>query len=87
MPTTLTLDDDLAGLLRSAARRKGKPVAEIARMILKTALGKPVHEAPPSRPFRVRPHDGVFAPDVPLKKLNQMADEIDTETFLARQRS
>jgi hypothetical protein len=85
MPTTLTLDDDLAGLLRAAAQQKGKPVAEVAVNLLRTALGKPTAASAESAPFRIRPHNGVFAPGVPLKKLNRLADELDTEAFLARQ--
>lgn len=87
MPTTLTLDDDLAGLLRTAAQQKGQPLAEVAFSLLRTALGKPTSMPLSSTPFRIRPHQGVFAPGVPLKKLNQLADELDVEAFLARQKS
>lgn len=87
MPTTLTLDEDLAGLLRTAAQQKGQPVAEVAFSLLRTALGKPTQGPPASTPFRIRPHQGVFAPSVPLQKLNQLADELDVDAFLARQKS
>jgi len=87
MPTTLTLDDDLAALLRSAAQQKGQPVAEMAFSLLRTALSKPAQSLPTSTPFRIRPHQGVFAPKVPLQKLNQLADELDVDAFLARQQS
>ena len=84
MPTTLTLDDDLAGLLLTAAQQKGKPVAEIAMNLLRSALGKPSPTPATTEPFRIRPHNGVFAPGVPLKKLNRLADDLDTEAFLNR---
>lgn len=87
MPTTLTLDDDLAGLLRDAAQKSGQPVSEMAFSLLRAALGKPTHLPPSSVPFRVRPHQGVFAPGVPLKKLNQLAEELDVDAFLAQQQS
>lgn len=87
MPTTLTLDDDLAGLLRAAAQQKGQPVAEVAFSLLRTALGKPAQALPVTAPFRIRPHQGVFAPGIPLQKLNQLADELDADAFLARQKS
>lgn len=87
MPTTLTLDDDLAGLLRDAAQRKGQPVAEVAFSLLRAALGKPAQAFPASVPFRIRPHQGVFAPGIPLQKLNRLADELDADAFLARQKS
>ena len=87
MPTTLTLDDDLARLLRTAAQQKGQPVAELAFSLLRTALSKPTQARPASMPFRIRPHQGVFAPGVPLQKLNQLADELDVDAFLDRQKS
>jgi hypothetical protein len=83
MPITLTLDDDLAALLHSAARQKGQPVVEIASCLLRTALGQPPHAPPVSTPFRIRPHQGVFAPGISFQKLNQLADELDADAFLA----
>ena len=83
MPITLTLDDDLAGLLRTAAQHKGQPMAEMASYLLRTALGHSPHPPPVSAPFRIRPHQGVFAPRVPLRKLNQLAGELDVDAFLA----
>ncbi|WP_395747292.1 hypothetical protein [Prosthecobacter sp.] len=87
MPTTLTLDDDLAGLLQAAAQQKGQPVAEVAFSLLRAALGKPAQALPSPIPFRIRPHDGVFAPGVSLQKLNRLADELDMDAFLTRQKS
>lgn len=88
MPTTLTLDDDLAGLLRAEAQKKGQPLPETAFTLLRMALVKTTVAAPvPTQPFRIHPHRGVFAPGVPIKKLNRLADELDTEAFLARQAS
>jgi hypothetical protein len=82
MATTLTLDDDLSSQLCSEAQQKGKPVAELAMNILRSALRKSP-QAPASRePFRIRPHSGVFAPGISLQKLNRLADELDTEAFL-----
>lgn len=86
MPTTLTLDDDLAGLLRAEAERKAKPMPEIAMMLLRKALAKPAANAfKCAAPFRIQPQRGVFAPGVNLKKLNRMADELDTAAILAKQ--
>ena len=85
MPTTLTLDDDLARLLTAAAQQKGQPVTEVAANLLRAALGKPAPASTPVEPFRIRPHSGTFAPGVPLQKMNRLADQLDTEAFLARQ--
>ncbi len=91
MPTTLTLDDDLARLLTAAAQQKGQPVTEVAANLLRAALGKsapaPTPVSFPAEPYRIHPHHGTFAPGVPLTKMNRLADELDTEAFLARQAS
>lgn len=84
MPTTLTLDDDLSSLLRSKAQQNGKPVAELAMSLLRSALGKNAPVPASREPFRIRPHNGVFAPGISLQKLNRLADELDTEAFLNR---
>jgi len=56
---------------------------QLAFSLLRTALGKPTQARPASMPFRIRPHHGVFAPGVPLQKLNQLADELDVDAFMA----
>ena len=79
MPATLIIDDDLALLLRAAAGQNGQPVSEIATGILRRALAKPV-PPPVSRPFRVRPHRGTFAPGIDVRKLNRLAGTLHLET-------
>lgn len=87
MPTTITIDDDLAGLLQSAAQQKGRPVTEVAATLLRSALGKPVTKTARTTPYRIHPHHGAFAPGISLTKLNRLADELDTDAFLGRQAS
>ena len=91
MPTTLILDDDLARLLTTAAQQKGQPVTEVAANLLRAALGKtalaPTSASAPTETYRIHPHNGTFAPGVPLTKMNRLADELDTEAFLTRQAS
>ena len=84
MSATLMLDDDLEAMLRDEACQSGRPVAEIAAALLRTALAKPARRASATA-FRIQPHQGVFAPGINIQKLNQLADELDTEAFLARQ--
>ena len=72
MPTTLTLDDDLAGLLSAAAQQKGQPVTEVAANLLRAALGKPAPASTAVEPYRIHPHNGTFAPGVPLQKMNRL---------------
>lgn len=47
--TTLTLDDDVADGLATAARRSGRPFREIVNEVIRRGLHRPVAEPP----FRV----------------------------------
>ncbi len=66
-------------------------MTEVAANLLRAALGKsapaPTPVSFPAEPYRIHPHHGTFAPGVPLTKINRLADELDTEAFLARQAS
>jgi Arc/MetJ family transcription regulator len=82
MRTTLTIDDDLAGLLKRRARELGVPFKEAVNRAIRTGLGeaaKPRRGAAP----RTVPHSFGFRPGVDLDKLNQLADELESEAFVA----
>jgi len=85
MRTTLTIDDDLAGLLKQRARELGVPFKEIVNRTLRTGLGK---EAAPRRGAAPKtiPHSFRFRPGVDLDKLNQLADELEAESYAASTR-
>jgi hypothetical protein len=72
MPATLTIDDDLAGLLDAAAGVRGQPRSDVAAAIIRRALCRPPVQ-PAARPFRVEPHGGRFAPGIDIQKLNRLA--------------
>ena len=80
MPATLTIDDDLALLLRAAAGQNGQHESEMASGILRRALAKSGTPSAVLRPFRVRPHRGAFVPGIELRKLNRLAGEPDMES-------
>jgi hypothetical protein len=84
MRTTLTIDDDLAGLLKRRARELGLPFREVVNRTLRAGLGeaaKSRRKAPP----RTIPHAFGFRPGIDLDKLNQLADELEAETYAANQ--
>ena len=80
MRTTLTLDDDLAGLLKRRARELGIPFREAVNRTIRTGLGEAAvarrHAAP-----KTVPHSFGFRPGIDLDKLGQLADELEAETY------
>jgi hypothetical protein len=86
MRTTLTIDDDLAGLLKRRARELGLPFKDVVNRTLRAGLGEQArprrHPAP-----KTIPHAFGFRPGIDLDKLNQLADELEAEGYAAGQRS
>jgi hypothetical protein len=86
MRTTLTIDDDLAGLLKRRARELGLPFKVIVNRTLRAGLGAdakpPQHAAP-----KTIPHAFGFSPGIDLDKLSQLADELEAEGYAAHQQS
>ena len=86
MSLTLTLQDDVAALLEAEASQQRQPVPVLASNLLRRALAaKPAAPPPSQEPFRIQPHPGKIAADIPPVKLNRLADELDTEARLKRQ--
>ncbi len=82
MRTTLTIDDDLAGILKRRARELGIPFKEAVNRTIRAGLGevaKPRRGAAP----KTAPHSFGFKPGIDLDKLGQLADELEAEAFAA----
>ena len=86
MRTTLTIDDDLAGLLKRRARELGMPFKDVVNRTLRAGLGE---QAKPRRGHAPKtiPHAFGFRPGIDLDKLNQLADELEAEAYAAGQQS
>jgi hypothetical protein len=86
MRTTLTIDDDLAGILKRRARELGLPFKEVVNRTLRAGLGEAAkarrHPAP-----KTIPHAFGFRPGIDLDKLNQLADELEAEAYASGQQS
>ena len=80
--TTLTIDDDLAGILRRKARELDKPFKELVNLALRKGLMEPTEAKPHS--VTVRPHDFGASPGVDLDRLNQLSDELEVEDYLRK---
>lgn len=78
--TTLTLEDDLAGLLKQRARELDIPFKEALNRALRAGLG----EVAAPRGVRVPktiPHSFGLRPGIDPDKLGQLADELEAEAF------
>ena len=53
MRTTITLDDDVAALLKKVVRKSGEPFKQVVNRYLRLGLTAP--KQPPRRPFKVTP--------------------------------
>lgn len=85
MRTTLTIDDDLAGILKQQAHEMGKPLKELVNTALRRGLVDKLGEN--TRPISVRPHDfGASRPGLDLGRLNQFVDELEVEDYLRKAR-
>ena len=79
MRTTLTLDDDLAGILKRRARELGIPFREAVNRTIRTGLGETAIARRGPVPKTV-PHSFGFRPGIDLDKLGQLADELEAES-------
>ncbi|MGO9202412.1 MAG: DUF2191 domain-containing protein [Limisphaerales bacterium] len=87
MRTTLTIDDDLAGILRKKASQQGRSFKEVVNGLLRAGI------AATGDPSSRRKHIKVVAKPLGLKagydpdKLNQLVDELEVEGLLKQQRA
>ena len=82
MRTTLTIDDDLAELLKRRARELELPFKEIINRTLGAGLGEQA-KARRQPAANTIPHAFGFRPGIDLDKLNQLADELEAEAYVA----
>jgi hypothetical protein len=80
MRTTLTIDDDLAGLLKQRSRELGIPFKEAVNRAIRAGLGEAAKTHRGKAPKTV-PHSFGFRPGIDLDKLGQLADELEAEAF------
>ena len=81
MRTTLTLEPEVARRVESEMRRTRKTLKAVINDALKAGLGmaaKPA-ELPP---FKVKAHHFGFHPGIDQDRMNQLADELETEAIL-----
>lgn len=79
MRTTVTLDEDVAALVRRRMADRGVTFKQAVNDAIRNGLVPPT----PAEPYRVRP-TAMGAPLVPLTKALQLAGEFEDEAIIAK---
>lgn len=82
MRTTLTLDDDLAGILRRKSRELEEPFKEVVNAAIRKGLAENLKDK--KHAVVVRPHDFGASPGIDMDRLNQLVDELEVEDYLRK---
>ncbi len=81
MRTTVTLDPEVALLLREAMHRTRGTFKEVLNGAIRAGL-QPHRTEPPSR-YRVEPHRARLRPGFDPQGFNRLADELEDDAILA----
>ncbi len=87
MRTTVTLEPDLAARLKDYAHRRRTSFKAALNTLLRRGLSAQEPRAASRRRFAVEPHSGGFKPGIDPAKLNQLADQLETEDFIRETRA
>lgn len=85
MRTTVTLEPNLAKKVKALAHRLGLSFKQALNEVIRRGLASPAQREARTR-FTLEPHAGGFRPGIDTGKLNQLADQLDTEDFIAEAR-
>lgn len=86
MRTTLTLEPDVARLIREQAHRVRKPLKQVVNEALRRGLTGPGSRSP-RKAYRVRPHAARLLPGVDRGRLNALVDEAEDAAIAGRLRT
>lgn len=82
MRTTLTLEPDVAMMLKRRMARKKQSLKRTVNEALRRALSAPEPET--QVPFKVKPHPCYFNPGIDLDKIGQFADQLEAEEAIRK---
>lgn len=84
MRTTLTIDDDVAILIEERRRREALSFKQVVNALLREGL-RSGRQAPRAKKHRTRPHELRMRAGFDPARLNQLADELETDAQLERE--
>ena len=79
MRTTLTLDPDVAQRLKARMASENTTLKELVNDALRRGLSTESRQT--SKAFQVTPHSFGLRAGIDVHKLNQLADDLETEAF------
>jgi hypothetical protein len=79
--TTVTLDDDLAELLKQQARERDLPFKRVLNDAIRAGLADGARVA---RPYRMKPSKLRLRPSVDYTKALQLADQLEDEEIIRK---
>ena len=85
MRTTVTLDRDVERMLRDAMHRSRTSFKNALNAAIRAGLGAG-NPKPSAKPFVVRAKPMSLRPGSDAGRLNQLADDLEVEAFLAKTR-
>jgi len=85
MRTTLTLDPDVARMIREQVHRVRKPLKQVVNDALRRGLTGPAGRRP-RKAYRVQPHAARLQPGLDHGRLNALVDELEDAAVAARTR-
>ena len=86
MRTTVTLDADVERLLKNEAHRRGASFKVALNEAVRKAFRTPSTSIPRSKPFVVQAKPLGLQPGIDPARIGEVADEIETDAFLAATR-
>ena len=75
MRTTLTLDDDVAALLKKEVRKSGEPFKQVVNRYLR--LGLTTRKQPARKPFKVTPINLGLPPELSFDNVEELLDHLE----------
>ncbi len=87
MRTTLTIDDDLAGILKKKASQQGHSFKAVVNDLLRAGIVASGDTSPKRKPVKVVARALELKPGYDPDKLNQLVDELEVEELLKEQRA
>ncbi len=82
--TTLTLEPEVAEVLRREAALGKRSLKEIVNQALERGLG--IESASARKRFHIKAHSSAFLPGIDSARLNQSVDQLEAGEFVRRQR-
>ncbi|HWP37361.1 MAG TPA: hypothetical protein VNL18_07385 [Gemmatimonadales bacterium] len=81
----MTLDPDVARLLREEAHRRRRPFQDVVNEAIRRGLA-PTSGATAAGRYRLRPHKTTLRPGIDAVGLNRLVDELEDDAVVAELR-